>query len=213
MKASTEYHVPAFVGTGEPDVRDATLSRAAEMAMVALDNNAQEVQFVQGWLMQDRFQLREELGSPYEFLWANPYQPGLSYEHLPLVFHDDRTGRLFARTSWDEDAVWIGYFDGQLQLFRDGRLQTLKAGSSAKPVQIGTAMLLTAPAPAPDGTNRFESANSETIFVLGLVPKAVYAIEIDDEELSEAQTDTGGTLVIALPPEIQAGVRIKKREN
>ena len=34
--------------------------------------------------------LRGALGAPYEFLWANPYQPGLSFEHVPLVFHDEQ---------------------------------------------------------------------------------------------------------------------------
>ncbi len=211
LKGSTEYHVPAFTGNGEPDVRDATLSRAAEFEMVALDNNAQEVQFVQGWLMQDRFQLREDFGAPYEFLWANPYQPGLSYEHLPLVMHDDRTGRVFARTSWEEDAVWLGFFDSQLQLFRDGRVQVLRPGSAAKPVLVGTAMLMTAPAPSPDGTQRLQVEGSETVFLLGLTPKARYDVEVDDLELMEAETDSGGTLVIELPEGIQAGVRIRAR--
>jgi hypothetical protein len=36
-------------------------------------------------------------------------------------------------------------------------------------------------------------------------------VEIDDEELSEAATDVGGALVIALPADTQAGVRIRRR--
>ena len=38
--------------------------------------------------MHDHFLMRGPFGSPYEFLWANPYQPGLSYYHVPLVLHD-----------------------------------------------------------------------------------------------------------------------------
>ena len=34
---------------------------------------------LQGWLMHDSFMLKSTFGAPYEFLWANPYQPGLSY--------------------------------------------------------------------------------------------------------------------------------------
>jgi hypothetical protein len=205
-----EYRVPAFVRSGTPDLAEAALSRAAALAMVAFDNNAQEVQFVQGWAMEDRFTMRGALGSVYEFLWANPYQPGLSYEKLPLVFHDEKTGRLFARTSWDEDATWLGYFDGQLQMFRDGQLQVLKAGSAAKPVRVGDTVLLTAPTALPDGTVRF-AAESETVFVLGLASGGHYDIEVDDEELWEGNADVGGTLMLTLPPEIQAGVRIRKR--
>jgi hypothetical protein len=205
-----EFHVPAYVRTGTPDLAEAALSRAAELAMVAFDNNAQEVQFVQGWLMEDRFIMRGALGTPYEFLWANPYQPGLSYEKLPLVFHDVKTGRLFARTSWEEDATWMGYFDGQLQLFRDGQLQVLKAGSSAKPIRVGDTLLETAPVPSSDGTIRF-TAESETMFLLGLAPSAHYDVEVDDEELREETTDAGGTLKLTLPAEVQAGVRIRRR--
>ena len=206
------YHVPAYTSSGPPDLNQAVFSRAAELAMVAFDNNAQAIQFLQGWLMDDRFMMRGALGAPYEFLWANQYQPGLSYEKLPLVFHDGKTGRLFARTSWDEDATWLGYFDGQIQLFRDGQLQTLKAGSAVKPVRVGDSLLLTAPAPSAEGIIRF-AGEAETMFVLSLAPMAHYDIEIDDEELGEGTTDAGGTLVVTLPPETQAGVRIRERAD
>jgi hypothetical protein len=54
-------------------------------------------------------------------------------------------------------------------------------------------------------------ADGEALFVLGLTPQSTYDIEIDDEELAEAQTDSGGTLVIALPPGVDVGARLKKR--
>ena len=123
------------------------------------DPNSPEIQYLQGWLMQDRFMMRDPLGCLYEFLWANPYQPGLSYELLPLVFHDASSGHVFARTSWEEDATWIGYFDGHLQVFRDGKLETLRSGASTKPVRVGDAVLLSAPAPEKDGTVRFQGCN------------------------------------------------------
>ena len=63
------------------------------MSLVAYDNNVVESQFIQGWVGNDAFQLRGTYGSPYEFLWANPYQPGLSYHHMPLRLHDNRAGR------------------------------------------------------------------------------------------------------------------------
>ncbi|MEI9811267.1 MAG: hypothetical protein WDO18_00705 [Acidobacteriota bacterium] len=96
--------------------------------MVALDTNAVNYQYVQGLLMADRFAMRSSLGAPYEFLWANPYQPGLAYQTLPLAYHDEVSGHVFARTSWDEDATWLGYFDGTLQLFRNGGRQTVRRG-------------------------------------------------------------------------------------
>jgi hypothetical protein len=202
-----EYRVPVYVRNGDPDLRDATMSRAAEFAMVAYDDNALESQYLQGWLMQDRFLMRGGLGCVYEFMWANPYQPGLSYFHIPLVFHDGATGHVFARTSWDEDATWIGYFDGHLQLFRDGHIESLRAGAATKPVRIGDAVLLTAESKE---SARFR-ADAEAVFVLNLAPRAHYEIEIDDQELYDAETDAGGTLVLAFPEGANTGVRIRRR--
>ena len=139
-----DFRVPVYVREGEPDVSEMTLSRAAELSMVAFDSNAAEIQFLQGWLMQDRFIMRGNLGAPYEFLWANPYQPGLSYYQVPLVYHNSATGHVFARTSWDEDATWLGYFNGHLQLFRNGQIQSLKSGTATAPVHVGDAELLSA---------------------------------------------------------------------
>jgi hypothetical protein len=201
-----EFRVPIYVRDGEPDLKDAVYSRATELAMVAFDNNAAESQYLQGWLMQDRFLMRGALGVLYEFMWANPYQPGLSYFQMPLVFHDATSGHVFARSSWDEDATWIGFFDGHLQLFRGGKIETLRKGASIPPVHIGDAVMMS----GSDPEFKFR-ADGEALFVLGLTPNAWYEVEIDDEELTEKQTDSGGTLVISLPPGLDLGARIKKR--
>jgi hypothetical protein len=201
-----EYRVPVYVREGDPDVTDVTMGRAAEFAMVGYDDNAVETQFVQGWLMQDRFVMQGGLGAVYEFFWANPYQPGLSYFHVPLVFHDTNTGHLFARTSWDEDATWMGYFEGHLQLFKDGKVESLRPGAEIKPVRIGDALLLSAPS---KDAAQFE-VNAEAVFVLNLTPRAMYEVEVDDEELAEAETDAGGTLVLSFPEETNTGVRIRR---
>jgi hypothetical protein len=204
--AENEYRVPVYVRDGEPDLTDAVFSRAAELAMVAFDNNAADSQYLQGWLMQDRFLMRGALGVVYEFMWANPYQPGLSYFQMPLVFHDAATGHVFARSSWDEDATWIGFFDGHLQLFRNGHIETLKAGASFPAIHIGDAVLMS----GKDPEFKFR-ADGEALFVLGLSPKASYDVEIDNQELMERETDAGGTLVISLPPGLDLGARLKKR--
>jgi hypothetical protein len=206
-----DFFVPVYSRDGQPDLKEAALSRAAALALVAYDTNAMESQYLQGWLMQDRFTMRGDFGAGYEFLWANPYQPGLSYALLPLVFHNPANGHVFARTSWEEDATWLGYFEKNLQIFQDGKLQSLRPGATAKPIRAGGAVLMNAPAPDPkDGTLRFH-ASTEATFVLGLTPHATYDVEIDDEELAEQETDVGGTLVIALPPDAEAGVRIRQR--
>jgi hypothetical protein len=202
-----EFHVPAFVRDGDPNITEAALSRAAELSMVAFDSNEAGNQYLQGWVMQDRFMMRGALGAPYEFLWANPYQPGLSYSQAPLVIHDPVSGHLFARTSWDEDATWIGFFDGHLQLFRDGRIVVLRAGAATDPVRVGDAAVFSV---GNADAAKFHVDTLET-FVLGLAPHSTYDVEIDDEELSEGDTDNGGTLLLKLPEGIDAGVRLKRR--
>jgi hypothetical protein len=205
--AENEFLVPVYLHDGDPDPADAAMSRAAALAMVAYDTNAPDSQLLQGWLMRDRFIMRGSLGSVYEFLWANPYQPGLNYDHAPLVFHEPYSGEVFARTSWDEDATWIGYFDGRLQLFQSGRLQTLRQGAAVSPVQVGTATITSAPA---KDSAKFRLAN-ETLFVLGLASRSEYAVEIDDQELEFLDTDAGGTLSVPVSGGGDVGVRVKLR--
>jgi len=202
-----EFLIPAYLHDGNPDPAEATMSRAAGLAMVAYDTNALDSQLLQGWLMRDRFVMRGALGAVYEFLWANPYQPGLNYDHVPLVFHEAHTGEVFARTTWDEDATWIGYFDGRLQLFQNGQLQTLRAGAAFKPVQVGSATIASASA---TDSGKFRMEN-ETLFVLGLAPRSEYAVEIDDKELELLETDAGGTLLVPNSGGSGIGVRVRLR--
>ena len=98
--------------------------------MVDYDTNAPESQWLQGWLMHDQLHHAGRLRRAYEFLWANPYQPGLSFYHLPLAYHDAAPGELFLRSSWDDSAAWFGYFDGVAQRFENGRLTAVDPGAS-----------------------------------------------------------------------------------
>jgi hypothetical protein len=194
--AANEFRVPSWAGAGEPDLRGAALARAAGMAMVASDPNSNETQYAQGFLMQDRFIMRDTFGAPYEFLWANPYQPGLAYSLLPLVFYDAQRGALFVRSSWDEDARWFGIVGREFQLFDDGRVHVLEMGpeaASPKPLEIGPAEVLQWRVPL-----RVD-AGAETIFVVGGRPGVNYKVEIEDEEMQEADADRAGTVRVDLP--------------
>jgi len=201
-----DFRVPVYVGARDPDPTEAALSRAAGFAMVAYDTNALNHQYVQGFLLIDHFLMRGPYGAPYEFLWANPYQPGLSYQTLPLVFHDPATGHVFARTGWEEDATWIGYFDGTLQVFRNG-IETLRPGAAVAPIRIGSAVI--AGAASPDAARLRMDASS--LFLLGLSPKAEYGVEIDDQELDYLNADVGGTLVVNGADGVDAGIRLRRR--
>jgi hypothetical protein len=206
--AENEFRIGATVkASPEPDQRAAALSRAAEMAMVAYDANAASSQVLQGWLMHDRFALRGPFGIVYEFLWANPYHPGLSYYHVPLTYHNPEFGKLFIRSSWDDSADWFGYFGGVAQLFSSGQVTVLNPKLQAKPLGLTEAMVIF-------GENakkfRVKLEEEEEVFAVGLKPRQMYLVEVDREEAYEAATDPGGILPLDLPRKVDVGVRMRE---
>ena len=192
-----EYRIPFFTTNTDPDLNVAMLSRAADMAMVAYDANLLENQYLQGWVMQDRFLMRSPYGAVYEFFWANPYQPGLSVQHLPNLYHDKRTGRLFARSSWEEDASYFCFYDGQVQFFEEGKRRLLTLSATAAPVRVGDIALLWTKAPVKLAIEPAEEP--QFYFLVGLKPNTRYDIEADDQELAEERTDPGGILAFKFP--------------
>jgi hypothetical protein len=204
--AENEFRIPAD-GTIEktgPDVFKAALSRAAELAMVAFDANGASSQLLQGWLTNDRFLMRGTYGMPYELMWANPYQPGLSYYHAPLALHDEIGGQLFVRSTWEDDASWIGFFDGQLQIFKEGEVTRADPGTSREPLDIDTAIVFFA-----RQSKRFPVAREDkdaAVFIVGLDPGRSYHVEVDGEEMTEERADPGG--IVFLPVVPSGGVRL-----
>lgn len=202
-----EFRVPVFSGKGDVDLKAAALSRAAELMMVAYDPNVLENQFLQGWLIQDRYLLRGSFGIVYEFLWANPYQPGLSVYKLDPFFHDPASGAFFVRASWDDDSEWLGVVDGKIQMFDDGQIKTLTRETLKQPVRLGMATIVI----GSDGM-RFNVDDEEKsrYFLFGMQPGATYDVEVDDRELYEVKADAGGIAMLAFEPGAKAGVRIHK---
>ena len=206
-----EFRIPVYLGNAQPDLTRAALARAAGLSMVAYDNNALDNQFLQGWLIQDRFLMMTPFGAPYEFLWANPYQPGLSYYQLPLLFHDPNSGALFVRSGWDEDADWFGLYGGAAELFHDGRVSVVNQGvnqgasgsSAPKPVEVGDASVILGHTPF-----RFSMDGGGTILAIGLKPRQKYLVETDDEEMREILTDRAGSFVLEYPAGRAAGIRV-----
>jgi hypothetical protein len=200
------YYIGAVRRTGEPDLRAAALSRAAELAMVAFDPNAADTQLLQGWLMHDRFSLRGAFGAPYEFLWANPYQPGLSYDHAPLVWHNADFGRLFVRSDWDDAAEWFGSFDAVMQVFRNGLVSPVDPARTPVPLLLHSAAVCFGRT-----ARRFRVTVEEggAVFIVGLEPRHTYQVEVDDEQMFEADSDVGGILELEVPSGRETGVRIQ----
>jgi hypothetical protein len=200
----TMYYIGAEAKMGNPDLRLATLSRAAELALVAYDVNGAESQVIQGWLMHDKFILKSPFGAPYEFLWANPYLPGLSYFHVPLVYHNPDNGRLFIRSSWEDGATWFGYWDGTMQLFEDGKLKPI---DPKPPLSLEQAVVCFAQAGSKFRVKLGEE--EDAVFVVGLNPKRAYEVEIDDEEMVEMVSDPGGILMLDIPKGKEVGIRFR----
>jgi hypothetical protein len=197
--AENDFHIPF----GPPDLKIAAMTRAAELSLVAFDPNSTETQFVQGWLMHDRFIMRGVLGAPYEFLWANPYQPGLSFDHVPLRFHDSRAGRLFLRSSWDEDALWVGYTGGKAEVLREGKPQPFQVN---KTVVVGDTVITPAKSPL---RMEVKADMPRHWYILGWKPKAVIDVEAEDEELDEQFVDRGGILALEFKRKDDLSVRLK----
>jgi hypothetical protein len=102
-------HLPVeFLLAMEPDelAHPSWQARAAALILVTLDPNLPDSQFLQGWAIEDQQMIRDGDGVAYEFLWGNPYLPGVSYQNLDPWFYDQQ-GRLFARSDWTPNACWI----------------------------------------------------------------------------------------------------------
>ncbi len=204
-----DYYIGAERTPGEPDLRLASLSRAAELAIVAYDANAPETQVLQGWLLRDKYLMRGAFGTPYEFLWANPYQPGLSYYHVPLIFYAPEFGRLFIRSSWEDSAGWFGHFDGVMQSFHDGSVTAISPQRPPMQMDLTEAVVCFGKASA---RFQFDLAQGQPVFIVGLDPKRIYQVEVDDEEMAEYATDMGGILELDdVPSGKPVGVRIAER--
>ena len=202
-----EFRVPVFTTNGEPDLRLAALSRAAELMMVAYDVNATESQFLQGFLIQDRFLMRAPFGITYEFLWANPYQPGLPFEKMEPFFHDAVGGRFFVRSSWEEDSAWFGFFDGTMQSFSNGEIKVLQPASFNKPIVFGNVIIMQGREDMKLDVNAEDGAH---YFILGLGANNSYDVEVDDEEMYEAVADASGILSLSFPNGTKARAWVHK---
>ncbi len=75
------------------------------LALVTEHPNLPNSQFLQSWVLQSDQMIREGPGVGYEFFWADPYLPGVSYQNMePWIY---ASGSLFARTDWTKHACWV----------------------------------------------------------------------------------------------------------
>ncbi len=184
-----EYRIPASA-SGEFDQHAAESARAADLAMTAYDTTSIGYQYLQGWLLHDLFTMHGPFGAPYEFLWANPYQPGLSYYHAPLTVHDSVLGQFFIRSSWDGDARWAGLFGGKLQTLASGRPQAIDL-ASAKLLDFDHTLV----AVAGDAASVTIPRPVGRILLVGLKPQGRYSL---GAEIGDKHADRSGIIELLL---------------
>ena len=122
-----------------------------------------------------------------------------------MVWHNSTFGRLFIRSDWDDAAEWFGLFDGAMQIFRDGQVTAVDPGHPPAPLPLDTAAVCFG-----EITRRFRVTvdDGTKVFIVGLEPRHSYQVEVDDEELYEAATDSGGILALDVPQGKEIGIRI-----
>jgi hypothetical protein len=87
----------------------------AALALVSLDPNLDSSQFLQAWAIEDRQTIHDGEGLAYEFLWADPYLPGVGYQNLDPWLYDPDRGMLVGRTNWSPSACWIRITSGKVE--------------------------------------------------------------------------------------------------
>ena len=186
------FRHPAELTTAQSDPAAlGELARVTELLTAAYETNSVETQFLQGWITHDIYRLRTPTGAFYEFLWMNPYQPGLSYYNVPLHLYDERGGWLLARSSWDDDAAWVGYFQGEFQLFADGQRSLLNPALQSAPIVFPQSAVIAAKV---DSTFQVRVPEGEDVFVVGLQAGRTYWVKSGDEKFVSKVAGKGGAL-------------------
>ncbi len=208
---------PSRFGADEERAKlQAPLYRIAEMLLVGYESNLREFQFIQGWLRDDNYRLQSPLALPYEFLWVNPYLPGLTPQSAPRVAHDPIRGRLYGRLAWERPTTWVGYVDGRLELLTAEGPAAASFGElapiffpDAAVVPVEPPAKLSLQWPVPTGG----SPETARIFFIGLEGGETYALKVNNQEARLVQAGTGGIWVLRIDPNASKRSRIDIRKR
>ena len=183
--------------------RDLALGRVAEMLLVSYEIGVRDFQFLQGWLRNDSFTLTGPLGAFYEFLWINPYVPGLSPSSGPIATYDSVRGRVFARHSWDDGALWLGWFGGKLTVLENGKPRVVSPGKDPVVFTLPDAAILLG---GQEGKAELTIEKGRLpfgphIWVVGLAHGMRYPIKIGKSDFQMYNADRGGVVELRNDPE------------
>ncbi len=209
---------PSRFGADDARARlQAPLYRLADLLLVAYEANLREFQFVQGWLRDDSYLLRSPMAAPYEFLWGNPYLPGLTPQSAPTLAHDPVRGRLYARADWQRPTTWIGYADGRLEILSGGRVAASDSLEGLAPLYFPDAVVVPVRPPArvtlswlPAGEPAPEQAK---IYIIGLRAGETYGLKVGRRPPRLVDAGPGGILVLRSDPNAPKRNRIDLRRK
>jgi hypothetical protein len=196
-------HRPSVAPMGSGPETEAIVGRVAEMTLVGYDSRSRSSQFLQGWLRSDAHTLRGGYGAPYEFLWLNPYLPGLSPTSGPQSAYDPTRGRFFARSGWGADGLWLGFFDGKLLRYEGGTLTPVEPDNGAEAISFpGFAIAL------PEENAKFQAkvlegnpVYGQYVYLLGMDDQRRYEIKIGDNPWHEYHS-RGGVIQLTNEPDL-----------
>ncbi len=196
---------PSRFGADERQAKlQAPLYRIAEMLLVAYEANLREFQFLQGWIRDETYLLQSPMVAPYEFLWVNPYLPGLTAQSSPLLAHDPVTGRLFGRLSWDQPTTWIGYADGRLEMLVQGEISSTESFAGLRPIYFPDAVVVPLEPPTKVvlswEPSREQAPENARVFLLGLRAGETYGLKVGGREARLIQAGAGGIAVLRSDP-------------
>ncbi len=192
---------PSRFGPDDPQAAiQAPLYRIADMLLVAYESNLREFQFVQGWIRDDNYMLRSPLVAPYEFLWVNPYLPGLTPQSAPTLAYDPVRGRLYGRLQWERPTTWIGYTDGRIELVTEDGVSATDSLEGLEPIYFPEAVVVPVrpptklviswqprSRPVPDLVN---------IYLIGLRPGETYSLRVAGRPARLVDAGPGGILIV-----------------
>ncbi len=175
--------------------------RAAALALIGIDPNLASAQYVQGWAMEDPRVMREGPGVAYEFLWADPYLPGLSFYNLDPWAYDSDAGLLYLRTSWEPDSCWIRISAAAANPEQTGAVaeENCPAGWRERPFEAGHLTLLPFHAgclDVPKVPNAM-AANAPVFMAWGLKPNTKITFT-DAKKTNSVHADRAGMLRIPM---------------
>lgn len=176
--------------------------RAAALALIGIDPNLASAQYVQGWAMEDPRVIREGPGVGYEFLWADPYLPGLSFYNLDPWAYDPDAGLLYARTTWEPDSCWIRISATAANPERTGTVgeENCPAGWREKPFEAGHLTLLPFQAGCLDVPKvpKLLAANAPVFLAWGLKPTTKITFVDANKKTISNRADRAGMLRIPM---------------